>query len=235
MLRNTIKISLAFTTIGLSLGIASQAQAVGLILSPVSATASSEFGTNFSITNTINQSGLSTGFNSGVDDFDTYLASNPTHTLAAANNEWFTARDVTNATVTYDLGNLFNINRLALWNEESSGIGSFNISVSTDNINYFNVASNLNPFDNPLDDYPAEVFGFGASNARYVRFDISGCPQLDPGGFNGCGIGEVAFGTTVGTTEVPEPASTAGVGVAFLLGTLARKKSKLAQKLQNQE
>lgn len=234
MLRNTIKISLACTTIGLSLGIASQAQAVGLIISPVSATASSEYDANFSITNTINQSGLSTGFNSGVDDFDTYLASNPTHTLVALGNEWFTPEDVTNATVTYDLGNLFNINRLALWNEESSGIGSFDISVSTDNINYFNVASSLNPFDNPLNNYPAEVFGFGASNARYVRFDVSGCPQPNPGSFNGCGIGEVAFGTFA-TAEVPEPASTAGVGVAFLLGTLARKKSKLAQKLQNQE
>lgn len=234
MLRNTIKISLAFTTIGLSLGIASQAQAVGLILSPVSATASSEFSSGYSINYTIDQSGLSTGFNSGVDDFDDYLALNPTHTLIALGNEWFTPDGVTNATVTYDLGNLFNINRLALWNEETSGIGSFDISVSTDNINYFNVASSLNPFDNPLADYPAEVFSFGASNARYVRFDISDCPQPNPGGFIGCGIGEVAFGT-VGTTEVPEPASTAGVGVAFLLGTLARKKSKLAQKLQSQE
>jgi len=52
----------------------SSAQGAGLILSPVSATASNTFSAIFSIDNITNQSGLSNGFVSGVDDFDAYIA-----------------------------------------------------------------------------------------------------------------------------------------------------------------
>jgi hypothetical protein len=140
------------------------------IISPVAATASSEFGfanNAYDIGNTSDQSGLSAGFASGASDFDTYLAGNPTHTYIADDNEWFTDTGVASATVNYDLGSVYSIDRLALWNDEYSGISFLDISISLDNINFTTVASGLVPVDNPLyQDYGAEVFGFGTQSAR---------------------------------------------------------------------
>lgn len=192
-----------------------------VILSPTAATASSETSGGYGIGNTINQSGLSAGFTSGVTNFDTYLAGNPTHTTTAAGNEWFSAYGVTSATVTYDLGTAWAIDRLALWNEESAGIGMFNVFVSLDGVTFTQVGFNLAPFDNPLTDYPAQVFGLGLHTARYVRMDVSGCPQPDPGGYDSCAIGEVAF-SAASATSVPEPGSLAifGAGLAGFAGLI---------------
>jgi len=59
------------------------------IVAPVTAETTSEFASNYSIINTINQSGLSLTYISGVTDFDTYLATKPNHTSKANGNEWF--------------------------------------------------------------------------------------------------------------------------------------------------
>lgn len=57
------------------------------MVAPVTATASSELpAPGFEIENTIDRSGLSFGYDSGVTDFDTYLASELTHT--SNGNEW---------------------------------------------------------------------------------------------------------------------------------------------------
>lgn len=184
-----------------------------VILSPTAATASSDSGPAYAIGNTINQSGLSAGFTSGVTDFDTYLAGNPMHSLNA-DTEWFGAYGTTSATVTYDLGSAWAIDRLALWNEESSGIGMFDLFVSLDGVAFTQIANDLTPFDNPLADYPAEVFGLGLHTARYVRMDLSGCPQLDPGSYPSCAIGEVAF-SAARATSVPEPGSLGLFGTAL--------------------
>ena len=63
------------------------------IVAPVTAVATSQFisssGNNYSIINTINQSGLSLHYISGQTDFNSYLASKPKHTSNANGNEWF--------------------------------------------------------------------------------------------------------------------------------------------------
>ncbi|WP_239005390.1 PEP-CTERM sorting domain-containing protein [Gloeothece citriformis] len=205
------------------------ASQAAVIISPVSATASSEFSGDYDIGNTIDQSGLSIGFISGVTNFDAYIAQNPTHTTIAANFEWFTQENVVSATVNYDLGQTYLIDRLALWNEESSGIGSFDISVSTDNVNFTQIATGLVPFDNPLANYPAEIFSFGSVAARYVRFGISQCPQPNPGSFNGCGIGEVAF------SVVPEPLTIMGTGAALGFGAFFKRKTSNKRKEHNSQ
>ena len=196
------------------------------IISPVAATASSEFGSAnaYDIGNTSDHSGLSAGFVSGVTDFDTYLAGNPTHTYIADDNEWFTATGVASATVNYDLGSVYSIDRLALWNDEYSGISFLDISISLDNINFTTVASGLVPVDNPLYlDYGAEVFGFGSQSARYIQFDVGDCPQPDGNSSLLCGIGEVAFSTSA----VPIPAAVwlFGSGLLGLVGMARRKKA----------
>ena len=71
-------------------------------------------------------SGLSINFDSGVDDFDDYIGQIPRHNLSSA-GEWFSEVDVESVTIDYDLGDVFVIDRIAFWNEESAGIGHFRI------------------------------------------------------------------------------------------------------------
>jgi hypothetical protein len=69
---------------------------------------------------------------------------------------------------------------VALWNEESSGIGLLDLLTSLDGVTYTSLASGLIPTDNSTFDYAADVFKVGTT-ARYVRFDMRNCPQLIPG------------------------------------------------------
>ena len=171
-----------------------------------------------SLADTWNQNGLDKKYISGVTDFNAYIATNPMHTLVFAGNEWFGNQFTSTAVVTYDLGVARDINALALWNEESSGIGQLNLYSSVDGVTFSALSLGLMPFDNPLADYPAQVFNFSSTLFRYVRFDMSNCPQPDPGAFASCAIGEVAFRTA---STVPEPGTFAlmlsglvGVGMA---------------------
>jgi hypothetical protein len=180
------------------------------------------------LADTYNHNGLLTNFVSGVDDFDTYLALNPSHSFLFSGNEWFSNLGNRSTTVTYDLGSVLNIDRLALWNEDSVGIGNLNLSYSTDGNSFSSLASGLMPSDNPINtNYQAQVFSFAATNARYVRFDASGCPQSGTVTF--CAIGEVAFSGSPLTTAVPEPSGILGTSV-LALGAIGRKVLKNRKK-----
>ena len=204
------------------------------IRSPVSAVvnAGGEFDSDRDIGNTIDQSGLSVGFTSGVTDFDAYLATNPTHTVRAIGQEYFTVEGNTAAVITYDLGAVYTVDRLALWNEEFSGIGLLDVFSSTDNINFSQVAAGIVPFDNPLGPaYPAEIFALTTTDAQYIRFDISNSPQ--PNGSNRLlvGIGEVAFSAAApAVNPIPEPSSFGllGLGLAAI-GVSHRRKMRKAK------
>lgn len=84
-------------TLAAALGVActfySGQSGAATIVAPVTAFATSEFisssGNDYSIGNTIDQSGLSLRYVSGLTDFDSYLASKPKHTSNANGNEWF--------------------------------------------------------------------------------------------------------------------------------------------------
>jgi hypothetical protein len=201
------------TAIAFSFACAQPALASGEIFAPTSAVINAG-GPGFgSINDTLNQSGLSSGYTSGVTDFDSYIGTNPTHTLVFAGYEWFSNDGTSSASVTYDLGSLIGIDALALWNEESSGIGTLDLFGSADGT-LFTLLGSFNPLDNPYADYPAEVFTFEAALLQFVRFDMSDCPQADPGSFQACAIGEVAFRTADVTPGVPEP----GAWAMLLLG-----------------
>lgn len=177
------------------------------------------------INDTFNQNGLSANYTSGLTDFDSFVAST-THTLTFVGFEWFSEQNVTDAQVTYDLGASFSIDALALWNEEFSGIGTLDLSVSNDNLSFTNIATGLNPTNNPLNaDYGADVFSFAATSFQFIRFNMSNCPQPNAQ-FNGCSIGEVAF-RSAAVPPVPVPA-----GLPLILtglagfGLLRRKRAK---------
>ncbi len=207
-----------FLTLVLALCVWSAAQA-GVIRSPVDAVVDvgGEFSSIFDIGNTIDQSGLSTTFTSGVTDFDTYIGRNPLHDVGAPNQEWFTPQGVNSAVVTYDLGAAFGIGRLALWNEEAAGIVAFGVLISLDGASFSRVASGLAPTNNSGRAYPADIFALEPQNARFLRLEIDDCPQ--PGGFfDACSMGEIAFETFETFQTIPEPTTFAliGIGVAGL-------------------
>ena len=177
------------------------------------------FGT---LAETYNQSGLSANYVSGVTDFDTFVAGT-THTMTFSGYEWFSNYGSTSASVTYDLGSVLSINKMALWNEESSGIGLLDLLVSSDGITFSTLLSGLTPTDNPLADYVADVFSFATTSFRYVQLDMSGCPQALPGSYRSCAIGEVAFNQVA---AVPVPA--AGLMLLGALGGLAALRRRKA-------
>lgn len=197
----------------------------GVIIAPVSATIDVSGPGEGSIADTYNENGLLSHYTPGLTNFDAYIATNPMHSLSFLNNEWFGNSGTTTAQVTYDLGSVKAINALALWNEESSGIGRLDLTGSADGIT-FSAIGTYSPFDNPLADYPAQVFTFSATSVQFVRFGMSGCPQPDPAGFASCAIGEVAFRTVAsGDGTVPEPAAWALMIAGFgLVGAVMRRR-----------
>lgn len=205
------------------------------IVAPVSALASSQFispGNDYFIENTFDQSGLSAGYNSGVTDFDTYLASKPSHTSNANGNEWF-SRDYRNSrsrlkglTVTYKFAELMSINSFALWNDEFAGLGKTLLLSSEDGTNYTPLMtikpkpSKFAPAGKVVP-YLAQVFPFKLTDMLFFRLVIANCPGPPRGySYRGCGIGEVAFSAIlppppVDIPPVPLPAALPLLGSAL--------------------
>ncbi|MFW6730700.1 MAG: hypothetical protein ACODUE_03035 [Synechococcus sp.] len=211
------------------LGCGLEARAAAVILSPASATASSTTPSGpyggYGIENTINQSGLSEKFNSGMTNFDAYIARNPTHTKTAPGKEWFGSLGTYSAVVDYELDAVISIDKFALWNEESSGIGVFDLWASVDGVSYTEILTATAPPDNPpFLDYSASVFSFPVVSAKYLRLNLSSCPQPDPGSYKSCSIGEVAFSAPV--VAVPAPVPVLGAAAFFGWARTIRRKMK---------
>jgi hypothetical protein len=159
----------------------------------------------------INQSGLSATFTSGVTDFDTFIAVDATHAVIFT-GEWFAALGVTSATLVYDMGASFSMSRLAIWNEDFDGIDIFTLEVSDDSS--FTGATVLGPFnvnDNPSGTiYRAQVITFPAAQGRFVRMNVR---RADGATISfSTAIGEIAFETgPVGAVGDPHFAGANGI------------------------
>ena len=205
------------------MGVAISAPAyAGVILSPTAVllNTAGDFSADAAIDSTIDHSGLSAGFTSGVTDFDSYIASNPVHEwIFTDGSEWFSEGGQTRGILVYDLGDTYAVNRLALWNEEFSGIQTMHVETSTNAAFLTSVfVGDFNPTNTPFDQsYPSEVFDLSDSIARYVRLTITGPQTPNRGTF--LSMGEIAF--DVQPTAVPEPATMStvllGLGAARLL------------------
>lgn len=178
------------------------------------------------IERTIDQSGLSAGFTSGVTDFNTYMATNPLHVINFS-QEWFAPSGTFVQTIDYDLGASYLVDRAAVWNEESWGASTVDIFTSADNITYASVGS-FGLTNHLVASYPADILDLSDSTARYVRFVVTGTPGDDGDDSSNVSVslGEVAF-SVGGTQQVPEPASLALLGIG-LAGLSAMRRRKMA-------
>ncbi len=187
------------------------------IVAAQSAIATSTFisgvGNDYSITNTLDQSGLSNGYVSGVTDFAAYIVSNPTHNSKSDGQEWFSkAGDDSGISVTYDLGNPQTIGAIVLWNEEFAGIGKTDLLGSLDGITFV-LLSTIIPIDeayagkDTVGSYSAQIFSIAATELRYFRLTMENClgPPTSESSYRGCGIGEIAFSAQNNVTPVPLP------------------------------
>ncbi|MFO0949864.1 MAG: PEP-CTERM sorting domain-containing protein [Isosphaeraceae bacterium] len=166
------------------------------------------------------QSGLSTGYTSGVTGFDSYIASNPTHDSLTGSNIW-ASNLITTGNVDLNLGGTFTIDRFALWNKGGNAplaLRGFNLLASPDSS--FTTTTNLGSFTatNSGTDTAtvAQVFSFAATSAAYVRIQITS-------NFGGTltEMGEVAFRQA---SAVPEPSTWLLAGVAVGFGGLAHRR-----------
>lgn len=173
---------------------------------------------------TYNQAGLFSGYVDEVTSLHPYLATDPQHTATFSPFEWFSNSGTTSASVSYytNPSKVASIDHFVLWNEESSGIGIFNLWYgATAGAMTDLVLSSVSPFDNPLASYGPQYWEFAARpKTGWWTLEMSRCPQPDPGSFAACAIGEVAFGGSV-----PEPSSWAMMIVGFgLVGATLRRR-----------
>ena len=198
----------------------------GLITSAVSVT--TNMGTNSStlLANLNNQSGLSTGYASGVDDFATYLATNPTHT-SVHGADWGSSSSTTGH-VDFDLGTSMSVVNIALWNWSLQGFSLIDRAVTSLQV----FTSNDVTFNTGVTDHGvfaitvpgvaatnAQELNLTQSNAQYVRLDI-----LANNGGSPTALGEVAFDIEP-SAAVPEPTNLAllPLGIAAF-GVVRRKR-----------
>jgi hypothetical protein len=221
---------------------AGSASASTVIVSPVAATATSTNGINdLDIGNTIDHSGLTIDFTSGVTDFDSYIDLDPYHRSLATGNEWFGAQTRNHETLWFDLGSIMRVDRLAFWNEEFAGISSFDLSYSTDNLTFASLG-NFTVTNNPGAAgtagatqpywYLPDVLTFAAVDMRYFSIYTNKCPSAGSLGYFGCSLGEIAVGaesSSATTGAVPLPATLPLISSGLLVfGLLARRRKQAA-------
>ncbi|MEL7496534.1 MAG: discoidin domain-containing protein [Planctomycetota bacterium] len=172
-------------------------------------------GTAYSIEHAINQSGLSAGYTSGVTDFSSYFASNPTHAVSGVNTHFL---GITNGGyVDFDLGQTYNLSSIAVWNWHNSqgNVGVTDIQVFKSNDDTFSTLSSIGDFDFSVNgSTTAQLRQFSIpTSARFIRLDIA-----NSGFANRPGFGELAFGA------VPEPSSFLMFALGFA-GLAGRRRS----------
>lgn len=201
----------------------------GTILQPVGASTNmGSYSSQYLPTFAINQSGLTTGYTSGVTDFDTYTATANT-TLSSGGSSfmiWFSTANTTTGNFDFDLGGLSTIESFALWNDPQSagqGVNSFNL-LADDNAGFSSptLLGSFSAVEGLGNANLAQIFSFAPTSASHVRIEI----LSNHGSTFVTGISEAAFEVS-GVSAVPVPAAAwlLGSGLLGLVGVSRRSKA----------
>lgn len=188
----------------------------GIIRSPTAAVAAS--GSLFGSPNdTINQSGLSSGFTSGVTDFDTYDPTNVSH-AGGFSGVWISGNGFLTPPqfMTYDLGSSFAIERVAFWQQGGTGsqINAFEIFADDDGSPVDDLGTSIGAFNPTMGTTFGQVFNITDVSTQFLHMRITSGQH---GTSTRPAIGEFAVDQTVASTPVPEPSTYA----LFLTGLAA--------------
>jgi hypothetical protein len=205
---------LSFAVAALAVCLAAPAAQASLVIAPVGVTGPGDSNSFTDWLRTIDQSGLTVPYVSGVTDFATFATLNPRH---GGNNAAIGASDTMPGNVDYDLGATYNVGQLLFWNSRFGGTGVTGIEVSTSSTPDFAAPLNVGVFtvlsDGDNSSSGMQVFDLIDSSAQYVRVRVTSIA----GGF-GFSFGEVAF-----VQAVPEPSSAMMIG-AVVAAIVARRR-----------
>lgn len=194
--------------------IASQAHAALVIITPVDAEADTEFNANFEAVNVINNSGLTgTGITA-------------THATAAGGTVWAgapgSAATVLPNSIRFDLGDTYTVSDLHIWQYANSGFWAKDITVqfSTDGMaGTYSGSQTILLLEGSTGPVSSQNFSITPVIANAVQFTITS--TYDDPEFTLAGLSEVKFSGVA----VPEPSSTALLGLSGLALMLRRKRS----------
>lgn len=213
--RSTARFLTVLAAIPVTLGMFAPSAGAGTILAASSVSANVATRSGFALQSIIDQNNLSSGYVSGVTDFDTYIASNPTDPNASS-TIWATNNGVFSAQLTFDLGGPVTIESMAIWNRGpfGQGVRDFVLTAATDAsfstsvaLGSFTAAQALSANNNFA---VAEVFDFAPVAATYLRMDI-----LNVHGSCCISISEVAFESAgPAVVDVSEP----GISALLVIG-----------------
>ena len=171
-----------------------------VVLSPVSVTTAIPSYPNndtVSVTNMINQSGITTPFVSGVTVFDAYFA-NPGQVFATSGNggtnNWQSDTVFDSGYqgfIDFDLGAVYQINKIAIWNRS---ISNLTVKVLNDLAGPEQVGGNFTIFNRQSFNfsYAVDVLTFtNICTGRFVRLDINGIYPFQGFSFGTVSVGEV--------------------------------------------
>jgi len=179
------------------------------VIGPVAVSSPQGSRSGFPLTEIIDQSGLSANYVSGVTDFNTFTAA--TTNPGGISQSGFTAAETSGPQqFTFDLGDFYLIDSIAIWNSGSAGsVISFEVQADSD-ANYGNgtTVSVLSPTALDTGFLVAQVFTFAPVSTRYVH--VNGLASQQPPDFYG--LGEVIFNGV----PVPEPTTLGATGFGLL-------------------
>ncbi len=147
------------------------------------------------------------------------------HAQSGTNTAWLSGATGANSQLDFDLGDLYALAGMAVWNANGSfssrGINTVQILFSTDGVNYNTIPGSPTAFAQmPVAPSAPEIFSWSPLVARFVRFDVGSTFDT-----NGALVNEVLFD---GTLPVPELDGTTALAplslMCFGLLTLKRRR-----------